>query len=228
MKYIWGEKNSEIIFVTLTWFCFYRHAQRRNSSQENTVIAGARPPRMQWVNIKTSTRWLLFVVCSSKFHTFSKIIFWHFDVVWSHLLISDCLLQYLFAGEHLDLTAMMNTWTLQKGIPLLTVKRKGPHLLLRQDRFLRTVIPSDPLWSALQQGYACTFTCVAHFNYLVYYFVHSVAFYFLFLLLQLLTIIKSLNLSFTFFKTIIPSCIVSCGISLWHTKQMPPALSTST
>lgn len=135
-------------------------------------------------------------------------------MVWSHLLISDCLLQYLFAGEHLDLTAMMNTWTLQKGIPLLTVKRKGPHLLLRQDRFLRTVIPSDPLWSALQQGYACTFTCVAHFNYLVYYFVHSVPFYFLFLLLQLLTIIKSLNLSFTFFKTIIPSCIVSCGISL--------------
>uniref|UniRef100_A0A8C4I353 Aminopeptidase n=1 Tax=Dicentrarchus labrax TaxID=13489 RepID=A0A8C4I353_DICLA len=41
--------------------------------------------------------------------------------------------------EHLDLTAMMNTWTLQKGIPLVTVTRKGPRLLLRQDRFLRTV-----------------------------------------------------------------------------------------
>uniref|UniRef100_A0A8D0AKA3 Aminopeptidase n=1 Tax=Sander lucioperca TaxID=283035 RepID=A0A8D0AKA3_SANLU len=35
---------------------------------------------------------------------------------------------YLFAGEHLDLTAMMNTWTLQKGIPLVTVTRKGPRL----------------------------------------------------------------------------------------------------
>ncbi|XP_030272805.1 endoplasmic reticulum aminopeptidase 2 [Sparus aurata] len=60
---------------------------------------------------------------------------------------------YLFAGEHLDLTAMMNTWTLQKGIPLVTVTRKGPRLLLRQDRFLRTVMPSDPLWSTLQKGF---------------------------------------------------------------------------
>ncbi|KAI4820731.1 hypothetical protein KUCAC02_028701 [Chaenocephalus aceratus] len=42
---------------------------------------------------------------------------------------------YLFAGEHLDLTAMMNTWILQK------------------DRFLRTVLPSDPLWSSLQKGF---------------------------------------------------------------------------
>ncbi|XP_070690250.1 endoplasmic reticulum aminopeptidase 2 [Pempheris klunzingeri] len=60
---------------------------------------------------------------------------------------------YLFAGEHLNLTAMMNTWTLQKGIPVVTVTRKGPRLLLRQDRFLRTVLPSDPLWSTLQQGF---------------------------------------------------------------------------
>lgn len=60
---------------------------------------------------------------------------------------------YLFAGEHLNLTAMMNTWTLQKGVPLVTVTRKGSRLLLRQDRFLRTVMPSDPEWSALQQGY---------------------------------------------------------------------------
>lgn len=60
---------------------------------------------------------------------------------------------YLFAGEHLNLTAMMNTWTLQKGIPLVTVTRKGPLLLLRQDRFLRTVLPSDPQWSSLQQGF---------------------------------------------------------------------------
>uniref|UniRef100_A0A8C7ZMU3 Aminopeptidase n=1 Tax=Oryzias sinensis TaxID=183150 RepID=A0A8C7ZMU3_9TELE len=50
--------------------------------------------------------------------------------------------------EHLDLTAIMNTWTLQKGIPLVTVTRKGPRLLLRQHRFLKTVLPSDPhfLW----------------------------------------------------------------------------------
>uniref|UniRef100_A0A8C7ZHD9 Aminopeptidase n=1 Tax=Oryzias sinensis TaxID=183150 RepID=A0A8C7ZHD9_9TELE len=60
---------------------------------------------------------------------------------------------YLFAGEHLDLTAIMNTWTLQKGIPLVTVTRKGPRLLLRQHRFLKTVLPSDPQWSSLQQGF---------------------------------------------------------------------------
>ncbi|KAM9858781.1 endoplasmic reticulum aminopeptidase 2 [Aulostomus maculatus] len=60
---------------------------------------------------------------------------------------------YLFAGEHLDLTVMMNTWTLQKGVPLVTVTRDGTHLRLRQDRFLRTVLPSDPLWATLQKGY---------------------------------------------------------------------------
>nr|XP_043881768.1 endoplasmic reticulum aminopeptidase 2 isoform X1 [Solea senegalensis]XP_043881769.1 endoplasmic reticulum aminopeptidase 2 isoform X1 [Solea senegalensis] len=60
---------------------------------------------------------------------------------------------YLFAGEHLDLTAMMNTWTLQKGIPLVTVTRSGSRLLLRQHRFLRTVLPSDPQWSKLQEGF---------------------------------------------------------------------------
>lgn len=60
---------------------------------------------------------------------------------------------YLFAGEHIDLTAMMNTWTLQKGIPLVTVSKNGPYLVLRQDRFLKTVLPSDPDWPSLQHGY---------------------------------------------------------------------------
>lgn len=60
---------------------------------------------------------------------------------------------YLFAGEHLNLTAMMNTWTLQKGVPLVTVYREGSRLVLRQERFLKTVLPSDPLWATLQQGY---------------------------------------------------------------------------
>ncbi|XP_077418444.1 endoplasmic reticulum aminopeptidase 2 [Vanacampus margaritifer] len=60
---------------------------------------------------------------------------------------------YMLAGEHLDLTAMMNTWTLQKGVPLVIVKREGPRLMLRQVRFLRTELPSDPRWSTLQKGY---------------------------------------------------------------------------
>ncbi|XP_077571154.1 endoplasmic reticulum aminopeptidase 2-like [Stigmatopora nigra] len=60
---------------------------------------------------------------------------------------------YTLAGENMDLTAMMNTWTLQKGIPLVIVKREGPRLMLKQVRFLRTELPSDPLWSTLQRGY---------------------------------------------------------------------------
>lgn len=83
---------------------------------------------------------------------------WLWEVVKAQLLISSCLLQYLFAGEHLDLTAMMNTWTLQKGIPMVTVTRKGSRLLLRQDRFLRTVLPSDSIWPTLQKGWVCTCT----------------------------------------------------------------------
>ena len=52
----------------------------------------------------------------------------------------------------MNLTAMMNTWTLQKGVPLVTVAREGSRLLLRQERFLKTVLPSDPVWASLQQG----------------------------------------------------------------------------
>ncbi|XP_067083811.1 LOW QUALITY PROTEIN: endoplasmic reticulum aminopeptidase 2-like [Osmerus mordax] len=60
---------------------------------------------------------------------------------------------YLAAGEHLDLTTMMNTWTLQKGVPLVTVTRQGSRLLVKQERFLKTTHPSDPLWTSLQQGF---------------------------------------------------------------------------
>uniref|UniRef100_A0A8C7CIX6 Aminopeptidase n=1 Tax=Oncorhynchus kisutch TaxID=8019 RepID=A0A8C7CIX6_ONCKI len=61
----------------------------------------------------------------------------------------DSLANYLYAGEHLDLTSMMNTWTLQTGVPLVTVTRQGSHLLLKQERFLRTAHPSDPTWPSL-------------------------------------------------------------------------------
>ncbi|MBN3271087.1 ERAP2 aminopeptidase, partial [Polyodon spathula] len=60
---------------------------------------------------------------------------------------------YQYAGEHLDLKAMMNTWTLQKGIPLIIVERRGSTVTLRQERFLKAILPSDPVWASLQQGY---------------------------------------------------------------------------
>ncbi|XP_036454683.1 endoplasmic reticulum aminopeptidase 2 isoform X2 [Colossoma macropomum] len=60
---------------------------------------------------------------------------------------------YRFVGEHIDLKKMMYTWTLQKGIPLVTVKRQGTKLYIEQERFLRTFQPSDPLWQSMQAGY---------------------------------------------------------------------------
>uniref|UniRef100_A0A8C2GZU5 Aminopeptidase n=1 Tax=Cyprinus carpio TaxID=7962 RepID=A0A8C2GZU5_CYPCA len=45
----------------------------------------------------------------------------------------DNLIKYRFAGEHIDLKKMMYTWTLQKGIPLITVKRQGRKLYIGQE-----------------------------------------------------------------------------------------------
>ncbi|XP_016428840.1 endoplasmic reticulum aminopeptidase 2-like [Sinocyclocheilus rhinocerous] len=60
---------------------------------------------------------------------------------------------YRFAGEHIDLKKMMYTWTIQKGIPLITVKRQGRKLYIGQERFLKIVLPDDPSWHSLQKGY---------------------------------------------------------------------------
>uniref|UniRef100_A0A671RLC6 Aminopeptidase n=1 Tax=Sinocyclocheilus anshuiensis TaxID=1608454 RepID=A0A671RLC6_9TELE len=48
-----------------------------------------------------------------------------------------------------DFTKIMYTWTIQKGIPLITVKRQGRKLYIGQERFLKIVLPDDPscyLW----------------------------------------------------------------------------------
>ncbi|XP_051978838.1 endoplasmic reticulum aminopeptidase 2-like [Xyrauchen texanus] len=58
-----------------------------------------------------------------------------------------------FPGEHIDLKKMMYTWTLQKGIPLVTVKQQGGKLYIGQERFLKIVQPDDPSWHSLQDGY---------------------------------------------------------------------------
>ncbi|XP_067294258.1 endoplasmic reticulum aminopeptidase 2 [Pseudorasbora parva] len=60
---------------------------------------------------------------------------------------------YRFAGEHVDLKKMMYTWTLQKGIPLVTVKRQKRKLYIEQERFIKIVLPDDPSWHSLQEGY---------------------------------------------------------------------------
>ncbi|KAL2092099.1 hypothetical protein ACEWY4_011897 [Coilia grayii] len=60
---------------------------------------------------------------------------------------------YRYTGEHMDLKAIMNTWTLQRGIPLVKVRQQGSKLFLTQERFVKTTHPSDPLWASLQKGF---------------------------------------------------------------------------
>ncbi|XP_016118137.1 leucyl-cystinyl aminopeptidase-like, partial [Sinocyclocheilus grahami] len=69
---------------------------------------------------------------------------------------------YRFAGEHIDLKKMMYTWTIQKGIPLITVKRQGRKLYIGQERFLKIVLPGDPSWHSLQKGIASSYTRQQH------------------------------------------------------------------
>ncbi|XP_032873239.1 endoplasmic reticulum aminopeptidase 2-like isoform X2 [Amblyraja radiata] len=60
---------------------------------------------------------------------------------------------YRFAGEHLDIKEIMNTWTLQKGIPVIIVEHNGTSVRLQQERFLKGILPEDPSWASLQSGY---------------------------------------------------------------------------
>uniref|UniRef100_A0A4W3JV94 Aminopeptidase n=1 Tax=Callorhinchus milii TaxID=7868 RepID=A0A4W3JV94_CALMI len=60
---------------------------------------------------------------------------------------------YLYTEEHLDIKEVMNTWTLQKGLPVIIVEHSGSLIRLRQERFLKSVLPEDPVWESLQSGY---------------------------------------------------------------------------
>uniref|UniRef100_A0A671RLC3 Aminopeptidase n=1 Tax=Sinocyclocheilus anshuiensis TaxID=1608454 RepID=A0A671RLC3_9TELE len=74
-------------------------------------------------------------------------------------LIKVCHFIYMFRGgfysrrillqQYTNLKKIMYTWTIQKGIPLITVKRQGRKLYIGQERFLKIVLPDDPscyLW----------------------------------------------------------------------------------
>ncbi|XP_029428748.1 endoplasmic reticulum aminopeptidase 1 [Rhinatrema bivittatum] len=47
-------------------------------------------------------------------------------------------------GDILDVRTIMNTWTLQKGFPLIIVTRKGRHICLQQEHYLKGSDPSQP------------------------------------------------------------------------------------
>ncbi|XP_067425200.1 endoplasmic reticulum aminopeptidase 2-like isoform X2 [Emydura macquarii macquarii] len=56
-------------------------------------------------------------------------------------------------GKLMEIKEMMDTWTLQKGIPLILVKCEGNTLRLQQERFLKGVFEEDPEWANLQSRY---------------------------------------------------------------------------
>ncbi|KAM9694251.1 endoplasmic reticulum aminopeptidase 2 isoform 1-T4 [Trichechus inunguis] len=58
-----------------------------------------------------------------------------------------------FLKKNVEINEMMNTWTLQKGIPLVVVKQEGRSLRLHQELFLKGVFREDPEWGTLQKRY---------------------------------------------------------------------------
>ncbi|KAJ8405595.1 hypothetical protein AAFF_G00315750 [Aldrovandia affinis] len=58
-----------------------------------------------------------------------------------------------YTCENLDLREMMDTWTQQMGIPLITVERTGQNIWIQQERFLKGVLDDDAEYSTLQSGY---------------------------------------------------------------------------
>ncbi|KAG9355081.1 hypothetical protein JZ751_001794 [Albula glossodonta] len=57
-----------------------------------------------------------------------------------------------YTCDSLDLREMMDTWTQQMGIPLITVKRTGHNIHIQQERFLKGVLDEDADYTTLQSG----------------------------------------------------------------------------
>ncbi|KAI1900318.1 hypothetical protein AGOR_G00048740 [Albula goreensis] len=58
-----------------------------------------------------------------------------------------------YTCDSLDLREMMDTWTQQMGIPLITVNRTGHNIHIQQERFLKGVLDDDADYATLQSGY---------------------------------------------------------------------------
>lgn len=50
--------------------------------------------------------------------------------------------QKWFSDEELDVKAIMDTWTLQEGFPLVTVEVRGREVRVSQERYIKTDDPS--------------------------------------------------------------------------------------
>lgn len=61
----------------------------------------------------------------------------------SHWFYFVCMcVQKWFSDDELDVQAIMDTWTLQEGFPLVTVEVSGREVRLSQERYLKTDDPS--------------------------------------------------------------------------------------
>uniref|UniRef100_A0A8C3HR56 Aminopeptidase n=1 Tax=Chrysemys picta bellii TaxID=8478 RepID=A0A8C3HR56_CHRPI len=61
------------------------------------------------------------------------------DILSLGFCMIECLCVLQITNGTLDVKKLMKTWILQKGFPLVTVKRKGKSLYVQQERFLRSV-----------------------------------------------------------------------------------------
>uniref|UniRef100_A0A8C2WBT9 Aminopeptidase n=1 Tax=Cyclopterus lumpus TaxID=8103 RepID=A0A8C2WBT9_CYCLU len=60
-------------------------------------------------------------------------------MMFSHLYVYLCVhTQKWYPGDELDVRAIMDTWTLQEGFPLVTVEVRGREVRLSQERYLKT------------------------------------------------------------------------------------------
>ncbi|XP_023814112.1 endoplasmic reticulum aminopeptidase 1-like [Oryzias latipes] len=80
-----------------------------------------------------------------------------------HIAISNMPKKW-YSGDELDVRAIMDTWMLQEGFPLVTVEVKGREVRLSQERFLRTDNPSLTegfLWQ-IPLTYMTSTSCSVH------------------------------------------------------------------
>uniref|UniRef100_A0A8B9QWS9 Endoplasmic reticulum aminopeptidase 2 n=1 Tax=Apteryx owenii TaxID=8824 RepID=A0A8B9QWS9_APTOW len=57
-----------------------------------------------------------------------------------------------YLSEHFDVAKIMDTWTVQKGLPLIIVEQNWKRIKIRQEHFLKCIFPDDPQWPSMQMG----------------------------------------------------------------------------
>ncbi|NXA49531.1 ERAP2 aminopeptidase, partial [Nothocercus julius] len=73
--------------------------------------------------------------------------------LWDSLATTVCFVLHFsqydyYFSEHFDVAKIMDTWTVQKGLPLIIVEQNWKRIKIKQERFLKAVFPDDPqfLW----------------------------------------------------------------------------------